>query len=563
MKKLIECVPNFSEGRDMNIINQITAEIEKVDGVKLVDVDPGQATNHTVVTMVGTPDEVLEAAFNAVKKAQELIDMRSHSGAHPRFGATDVCPLVPVANISMEETVELAHKLAKRIGEELEIPIFCYEEAARIEERRNLAICRSGEYEALAERIPTVRWKPDFGSNVWNEKTARSGATAVSARNFLVAINYNLNTTSTRRANAIAFDVRERGRSKREGGTLDGKIIKDVNGKPIMIPGTLKHTKAIGWFIEEYGVAQISMNMTNIIETPIHIAFEEVNDKARKRGLRVTGSELVGVVPLQAILDAGKFYLKMQERSTGVSDAELIKIAVKSLGLDELYPFEPKKKIIEYILEADSPKQLIDMSLSEFVIETASESPAPGGGSISAYMGAMGVALGTMVANLSSHKRGWDERWEEFSDWADKGKSYHDQLLKMVDEDTNAINKIMDAFGLPKKTDADKVARTKAIQDATIYATEVPLKVMQLCFDSMDVMKEMAEIGNPNSVSDAGVGALAAMAGVRGAYLNVKINASDIKDRAVAEKFLSDAANIENRAAFTEKEVLAIVESKL
>jgi len=563
MKKLIECVPNFSEGRDMSIINQITAEIEKVDGVKLVDVDPGHATNRTVVTMVGTPDEVLEAAFQAVKKAQELIDMRSHSGAHPRFGATDVCPLVPVANISMEETVELAHKLAKRIGDELEIPIFCYEEAARIEERRNLAVCRSGEYEALAERIPTDRWKPDFGSNVWNEKTARSGATAVSARNFLVAINYNLNTTSTRRANAIAFDVRERGRSKREGGKLDGKIIKDENGKPVMIPGTLKHTKAIGWFIEEYGVAQISMNMTNIIETPIHVAFEEVNDKARKRGLRVTGSELVGVVPLQAILDAGKFYLKLQQRSTGVSDAELIKIAVKSLGLDELYPFEPNKKIIEYILEADKPKQLIDMSLSEFVIETASESPAPGGGSISAYMGAMGVALGTMVANLSSHKRGWDERWEEFSDWAEKGKEYHDQLLKMVDEDTNAFNKIMDAFGLAKKTDADKAARTQAIQDATVYATEVPLKVMQLCFDSMDVMKEMAEIGNPNSVSDAGVGALAAMAGVKGAYLNVKINASGLKDRTIAEKLLGDAANIENRAAFMEKEILAIVESKL
>jgi len=563
MKKLIECVPNFSEGRDMNIINQITAEIEKVDGVKLVDVDPGHATNRTVVTMVGTPDEVLEAAFQAVKKAQELIDMRSHSGAHPRFGATDVCPLVPVANISMEETVELAHKLAKRIGDELEIPIFCYEEAARIEERRNLAVCRSGEYEALAERITTDRWKPDFGSNVWSEKTARSGATAVSARNFLVAINYNLNTTSTRRANAIAFDVRERGRSKREGGKLDGKIIKDENGKPVMIPGTLKHTKAIGWFIEEYGVAQISMNMTNIIETPIHVAFEEVSDKARKRGLRVTGSELVGVVPLQAILDAGKFYLKMQQRSTGVSDDELIKIAVKSLGLDELYPFEPNKKIIEYILEADKPKQLIDMSLSEFVVETASESPAPGGGSISAYMGAMGSALGTMVANLSSHKRGWDERWEEFSDWAEKGKEYHDQLLKMVDEDTNAFNKIMDAFGLPKKTDADKAARTQAIQDATVYATEVPLKVMQLCFDSMDVMKEMAEIGNPNSVSDAGVGALAAMAGVRGAYLNVKINASGLKDRTIADKLLVEAANIENRAAFMEKEILAIVESKL
>ena len=547
----------------MNIIKQITAEIEKIEGVKLVDVDPGQATNRTVVTMVGAPDKVLEAAFQSVKKAQELIDMRGQTGAHPRFGATDVCPLVPVANISMEDVVKLAHKLAQRIGDELEIPIFCYEEAAAVDERRNLANCRSGEYEALAERITTERWKPDYGSNVWNEKTAKSGATAVSARNFLVAINYNLNTTSTRRANAIAFDVRERGRTMREGGSVTGKIMKDEQGKPMMILGTLKHTKAIGWFIEEYGVAQISMNMTNIIETPIHKAYEEVSDKARARGLRVTGAELVGVVPLNAILEAGKYYLKLQERSTGVSDAELIKIAVKSLGLDELYPFEPKKKIIEYILEEGNPKQLIDMSLSEFVFETASESPAPGGGSIAAYMGALGAALGTMVANLSSHKRGWDERWEEFSDIADDGKSYHDQLLKMVDEDTNAFNKIMEAFGLPKKTDADKQTRTQAIQEATINATEIPLKVMKLCFDSMDVMKAMAEIGNPNSVSDAGVGALAAMAGVRGAFLNVKINAADIHDKSLASQLINEAKNIESRASFTEKEILDIVESKL
>lgn len=563
MQQLIECVPNFSEGRDMNIINQITSEIEKIEGVKLVDVDPGKATNRTVVTMVGTPDEVLEAAFQSVKKAQELIDMRYHHGAHPRFGATDVCPLVPVANISMEEVAKLAHKLAKRIGEELEIPIFCYEEAAVNQVRRNLANCRAGEYEALSKRMVTDEWKPDYGPSQWSDKVAKSGATAVSARNFLVAINFNLNTTSTRRANAIAFDVRERGRVKREGDSITAKVVLDENGNQVMIPGTLKCTKAIGWFIEEYGVAQISMNMTNIIETPVHIAFEEVSSKARERGLRVTGAEIVGVLPLSAILDAGRYYLKMQQRSTGVSDAELIKIAVKSLGLDELYPFEPKKKIVEYILEADRPKQLIDMNLSEFVFETASESPAPGGGSISAYMGSMGAALATMVANLSAHKRGWDDRWEEFSDWAEKGKYFHDQLLKMVDEDTNAFNKIMDAFGLPNKTDEEKAARTYAIQDATLYATRVPLKVMNLCYNSMEVAKAMAEIGNPNSISDAGVGALAAMAGVRGAFLNVKINASGLHNRKVAEKLLNEAQNIVNRASFLENEILDIVNAKI
>jgi glutamate formiminotransferase/formiminotetrahydrofolate cyclodeaminase len=563
MKKLIECVPNFSEGRDMNIINQITAEIEKVDGVKLVDVDPGQATNRTVVTMVGTPDEVLEAAYSAIKKAQELIDMRKHSGAHPRFGATDVCPLVPVANITMEETIELAHKLAKRIGEELEIPIFCYEFAARSEERRNLANCRAGEYEALAERIVTKEWKPDFGPNQWTEKVSKSGATAVSARNFLVAINYNLNTTSTRRANAIAFDVRERGRTKREGNPLTGKIVKDENGNPVMIPGTLKHTKAIGWFIDEYGVAQISMNMTNIEETPIHTAFDEVCEKAAKRGVRVTGSELVGVVPLKAMLDAGKHYLRKQNRSLGVSDAELIKIAVKSLGLDDLYPFEPKKKIIEYILEDESASPLIHMTLNDFTHETASESPAPGGGSISAYMGSLGAALATMVANLSSHKRGWDERWEEFSEWAEKGKYYHDALLHIVDEDTHAFNKIMDAFGLPKKSEEEKIARTQAIQAATKNATEVPFQVMKLCFESMEVCKAMAEFGNPNSVSDAGVGALAARAGVQGAFLNVKINASDLSDKAFAEDIIAQGKAIEDKAIALEKEILAVVESKL
>ena len=563
MKQLIECVPNFSEGRDMNVINQITAEIEKIDGVKLVDVDPGAATNRTVVTMVGTPDEVLEAAFQSIKKAQELIDMRGHSGAHPRFGATDVCPLVPVANITMEETVVFAHKLAKRIGEELQIPIFCYEDAAKTEVRRNLANCRSGEYEAVAERIVTDEWCPDYGPNKFTEAVAKSGVTAVSARNFLVAINYNLNTTSTRRANSVAFDVRERGRSLREGDPITGKIVKGEDGKPVMVPGTLKHTKAIGWFIDEFGIAQISMNMTNIDETPIHMAFDEVCAKAMARGMRVTGSELVGVVPLKAILDAGRHYLKLQNRSTGIADKELIKIAVKSLGLDELYPFDPEKKIVEYILEADKPAALIDMNLIEFVHETASESAAPGGGSISAYMGAMGSALGTMVANLSAHKRGWDNRCEEFSDVAESGKRYHDELLKMVDEDTNAFNKIMDAFGLAKKTEADKVIRTQAIQDATQYATEVPLKVMRLCFESMDVAKAMAETGNPNSVTDAGVGALAAMAGVRGAHLNVRINAKDLINKDLSSKLLSEAKDIENRAAFLEKEILAVVETKL
>ncbi len=563
MQKLIECVPNFSEGRDMNIINQITAEIEKVEGVKLVDVDPGKATNRTVVTMVGEPEKVLEAAFNATRKAKELIDMKKHTGAHPRFGATDVCPLVPVTNITMEEVVELAHRLAKRFGEELNIPVFCYEFAATSPERRNLASCRSGEYEALPQRIITEQWRPDFGPNQWSDEVAKCGATAVSARNFLVAVNFNLNTTSTRRANSVAFDVREKGRPMREGDPITGKIVKDEKGNQVMVPGTLKHTKAIGWFIEEYGVAQVSMNMTNIIETPLHIAFDEVCNKAQMRGLRVTGTELVGVIPLSAMLDAGRHYLRLQQRSTGVSDAELIKIAVKSMGLDELYPFEPKKKIVEYILEEGKKKQLIDLNLTDFVHETASESPAPGGGSISAYMGAMGAALGTMVANLSSHKRGWDSRWEEFSDWAEKGKHYHDQLLKMVDEDTNAFNKIMEAFDFPKKTDEEKMARTQAIQEATLYATQVPLKVMHLCYESMEVMKAMAEFGNPNSVTDAGVGALAAMAGVRGAMLNVRINASGLNDKELADRLLSEAKNIENRAAFVEKEVLSVVESKL
>lgn len=559
-KKLIECVPNFSEGRDMNIIKQITNEIESVEGVKLIDVDPGQATNRTVVTIVGTPDEVIEAAFRAVKKASEIIDMSKHKGAHPRFGATDVCPLVPVANITMEETVAYARKLAERIGNELQFPVYCYESAAFIAPRKNLAFCRSGEYEGLADKLTKPEWKPDFGPAKF---VSRTGAIAVGARNFLIAVNFNLNTTSTRRANAIAFDVREKGRPVREGNPVTGKKKLDENGKEIYTPGTLPGTKAIGWFIDEYGIAQVSMNITDITQTPLHVAFDEVSRKADARGIRVTGTEIVGLVPLSAILDAGKYFLKKQNRSTGISNDEIIKIAVKSMGLDELYAFDPKKKIIEYILEDGSKKKLVDMNLVAFANETASESPAPGGGSISAYMGAMGAGLGTMVANLSSHKAGWDERWEEFSEWADKGKFYMDQLLHYVDEDTNAFNKIMDAFSLPKKTDEEKAARKKAIQDATRYAIEVPYKVMELCYGSMEVMKAMAEFGNPNSVTDAGVGALAARSGVFGAFLNVKINSASLDDKAFVEKILSNGQNILEKTIALEAEILSIVESKI
>jgi len=562
-KQLIECVPNFSEGNDMAIIKQITDQIESVEGVRLIDVDPGKATNRTVVTMVGTPEEVCEAAFRAVKKAQELIDMRKHKGAHPRFGATDVCPLVPVANITMEEVVKYAHKLAKRIGDELNIPIFCYESAATEPKRRNLASCRQGEYEALAKRIETPEWKPDFGPSKWSESVAKSGATAVGARNFLIAYNVNLNTTSVRRANSVAFDVRERGRIKREGDPLTGKIVKDEKGNTVYEPGLLKTVKAIGWFIEEFGIAQISMNLTDITVTPLHVAYDTVFERANARGLRVTGSELVGVVPLQAMLDAGKYFLRKQKRSTGISDSEIIKIAVKSMGLDELYPFDPKKKIIEYILQDDDKKSLIKMNLTDFANETASESPAPGGGSISAYMGALGSALSGMVANLSSHKRGWDDRWEEFSNWAEKAKAIQDQLIKLVDEDTNAFNLIMNAFGLPKGTDEEKAARKQAIQDATKYAIEVPYRTLELCYESMHVAKAMAEIGNPNSVTDAGVGALAARSGVMGALLNMKINAADLENKKFAEEIVAKGEKIQKQAIDLEAEILAIVNSKI
>lgn len=566
MKQLIECVPNFSEGNDMNIISQITDAMKTVEGISVIDVDPGKATNRTVVTMVGEPGLVCEAAFRAVKKASELIDMTKHKGAHPRFGATDVCPLIPVTGITMEETVEYARKLAKRIGEELNIPIYCYENAAYAPERKNLATCRSGEYEALGERLSSEKWHPDFGPRELNSWTAKTGATAVGARNFLVAYNANLNTTSTRRANSIAFDIRERGRAKREGNPITGKKVLDEKGKPVMIPGTLKSVKAIGWFIEEYGIAQISMNLTDISVTSVHKAFDEVCQKAQDRGIRVTGSELVGVIPLQAMLEAGRYFLRKQQRSTGVSDQELIKIAVKSLGLDELYPFDAKKKIIEYILEEEAnkgKKKLIDMTLTGFADETASESPAPGGGSISAYMGALGSALATMVANLSSHKRGWDERWEEFSDWAEKGKSFQTELMKLVDEDTNAFNKIMDAFSLPKKTDEEKAVRQQAVQDATRFATEIPFKTMKLCYECMAVSKAMTEIGNPNSVTDAGVGALAARAGVIGAFLNVKINASGLEDKEFASKIIKEGETIVEKAKALEEEILKTVHSKI
>ncbi|MBL6943765.1 MAG: glutamate formimidoyltransferase [Bacteroidales bacterium] len=562
MRQLIECVPNFSEGRDMSVIKQITDEIEKIEGVKLLDVDPGAATNRTVVTFVGTPDEVIEAAFIAVKKAAEVIDMRHQKGEHPRFGATDVCPLVPVSNITMEETVIYARKLAERIGNELEIPVYCYENAAYTEERRNLATCRSGEYEGLKEKLSDPHWKPDFGPAEFNERVAGSGVTAVGARDFLVAFNVNLNTTSTRRANSIAFDVRERGRTKREGNPITGKIVKDENGKPVMIPGSLKEVKAIGWFIEEYDVAQISMNLTNISITPVHIAYDEVWKKAEARGIRVTGSELVGLIPLEAMLEAGRYFLRKQKRSVGVDNDELLRIAIKSMGLAELKPFKPKERIIEYLLESNVNK-LVNLSLTGFANETASESPAPGGGSIAAYAGVLGVSLGTMVANLSAHKRGWDERWEEFSNWAHIGQKYKDELLKLVDEDTQAFNKIMDAFSLPKKTDDEKKLRKETIENASKYAMEIPFSVMNTAYKSMEVMKAMAEFGNPNSVSDAGVGALCALAAVEGAFLNVKINASGIDDKVFTEDLVKKGANIAMKAQECRDAIIKIVDQKI
>lgn len=560
MKQIIECVPNFSEGRDMNIIKEITDEIKTVEGVQLLDVDPGAATNRTVVTIAGEPAQVVEAAFRAVKKASQIIDMSKHIGAHPRFGATDVCPLVPVANISMEETVKYARQLAERIGTELEIPVYCYEEAAFIPERRNLANCRSGEYEGLPKKLSSPEWKPDFGPSRF---ISRTGAIAVGARDFLVAYNINLNTTSTRRANAVAFDIREKGRPMREGNPITGKIVKDEHGNPRNIPGSLKACKAIGWFIQEYGIAQVSINLTNISITPVHIAFEEAMNKAAERGMRVSGSELVGLAPLKVFTDAGKYFLRKQHRSTGVSDAELIKIAVKSLGLDDLKPFHPDEKIIEYVLNKNQAPKLIDLSCKSFAEETASESPAPGGGSISAYMGVLAASLGTMVANLSAHKPGWDERWEEFSDWAEKGQQLKTELLNLVDEDTQAFNRIMDAFGMPKSSDQEKQARTEAIQQATRYAIEIPFKIMKVSIKTFELLLAMVENGNPNSVTDAGVGALAARSAVRGAYLNVRINGAGLNDKAFVESVIAEGKDIEQQAIAAEENIIKLVNQKI
>ena len=560
MKQIIECVPNFSEGNDMSIIKQITTQIENVEGVKLLDVDPGKATNRTVVTFVGEPEFVIEAAFRAIKKASEIIDMRKHKGEHPRFGATDVCPLVPVSNITMEETVVYARKLAERVGKELNIPIYCYENAAFTTERKNLANCRSGEYEGLKDKLQDTAWKPDFGPDEFN---SRAGATAIGARDFLVAINFNLNTTSTRRANSIAFDVREKGRVKTEDGTPNGKPMKDENGEALFEPGTLKSTKAIGWFIEEFGVAQVSMNITNISVTPVHLAYEEVFKSALKRGVHVTGTEIVGLVPLKSMIEAGKYFLSKQQRSIGVSEQELIKIAIKSMGLNELYAFKPEEKIIEYVIADKKVKKLVDMTASGFAFETASESPAPGGGSVSAYVGALGVALGTMVANLSSHKKGWDNRWEEFSDWAEKGQNYLNELLFLVDEDTNAFNKIMDAFKLPKSNPEEIKLRKAAINQATKYAIEVPFKVMQTIYTSMGIIKAMADFGNPNSASDAGVGALCACMAVKGAFLNVRINAVNMDDKDFVLQIIQKGKELVACSENMEKEILALVEKNL
>ena len=559
-KKIIECVPNFSEGRDMGIIRQITDAIESVEGVKLLDVDPGKDTNRTVVTFVGNPEAVSEAAFLSVKKASEIIDMSKHHGAHPRMGATDVCPFVPVSGITMEETVSVAHKVAERIGNELDIPVYCYENAARKPERRNLANCRSGEYEGLRKKLADPEWKPDFGPSVFNE---RAGATAVGARDFLVAFNVNLNTTSTRRANAIAYDVREKGRPEREGDKVTGKIVKDENGEKVMIPGSLKSVKAIGWYIEEYGIAQISMNLTNISVTPVHIAFDEVCRKADARGVRVTGSELVGLIPLKSLLDAGRYFLARQQLSSGVSDDELIKIAIRSMGLNDIHQFKPEEKIIEFVMADISEHKLIDMNLKAFMDETASDSPAPGGGSVSAYIGALGVALGTMVANLSSHKRGWDDRWKEFSDWAEKGKVIQNNLLQMVDEDTTAFNRIIEAFSLPKKSEEEKKLRDIAIQEATKNATLVPLKVMETAYPGFEMISEMVSKGNPNSISDAGVGALALRTCIRGAFLNVKINASGLNDKDFVKDVIARGEVLESKAEEAEQEILKKINEKI
>lgn len=562
-KQLIECVPNISEGRDLQKIHTIANVVKTIDGVKLLDVDPGKATNRTVITFVGEPENVIEAAFLLIKKASELIDMSKQTGEHPRFGATDVCPLIPLSNITMEETVAYAHKLGERVGKELEISGYFYENAASAENRRNLANVRAGEYEGLREKLADNNWIPDFGPSSYTSKTAINGVTAISARDFLIAYNINLNTTSTRRANAIAFDIREAGRIKREGNPITGKKVLDTSGNPVRIPGKLKAVKGIGWYIEEYGIAQISYNLTNISITSMHQAFDETVKAATKRGLRVTGSELVGLVPLQAMLNAADFFLKKQQRSLGVSEDEKIKIAIKSLGLDDLKPFNPNERIIEYVMNADTESRLIDLTAEELANETASESMAPGGGSISAYVGALGVSLGTMVANLSAHKPGWDDQWKYYSKWAEKGQMYKNELLYLVDEDTRAFNKIIAAFRLPKNTDQEMLERKSAIEEATKEATRVPFRVMQTAYKSMEVMLEMAENGLQNSLSDAGVGALCARTAVIGAYYNVRINAKDIKDKAFADKILKDAKSVYNKTIKLEQKMMDIIDSKI
>ncbi len=567
MRQIIECVPNFSEGRDKGVIDQIVKAIASVEGVKVLNVDPGEATNRTVVTFVGEPGAVLEAAFQGVRKSGEVIDMRRHHGAHPRSGGCDVLPLVPVSGITLEECAVLARGLAERIFKELGIPCYCYEAAAFKPERKNLAVCRAGEYEALPEKIADPERRPDFSPKEYNETVARCGAINVGARNFLVAVNFNLNTTSTRRAMAVAFDVREKGRKAREGGSLTGKLLKDADGNQIWIPGTLKGCKAIGWYIDEYGIAQVSMNITDIEATPLHLAYEEVCRAAAVRGLKVTGTEIVGLVPKSVLMDAGKYYLEKQRRSLGISDEEIMKIAVKSMSLDDLRPYNPKEKVIEYLMEDPAEvalhERLVRMTLKGFASETASESPAPGGGSISAYMGALGAALGTMVANLSAHKRGWDDRWKEFSDWAEKGQAIMKELVSLVDEDTDAFDKIMAAFGLPKGNDEEKAAREQAIEAATLYASQVPLRTMKASFKVFEVARAMATEGNPNSVSDAGVGALAARSAVLGACLNVKINAVGLADKVKAEELIAEAEEIAAKAVKEETEILEIVNSKI
>jgi glutamate formiminotransferase/formiminotetrahydrofolate cyclodeaminase len=561
MQKLIECVPNFSEGRDQNVIRQITDAIESVDGVSLLDVDPGASTNRTVVTFVGDPDAAVDAAFRAIQKAAQLIDMRKHKGAHPRMGATDVCPFIPVSNVSWQEAIECANRLGKRVGEELKIPVYLYEKAAKDKSRSNLSVIRAGEYEGFFEKIKQPEWKPDFGPDVFNEK---SGATVIGVRDFLVAYNVNLNTKSVRRANSVAFDVREQGRVQTEDGTPSGKPLMDANGEPIRIPGMLKHVKAIGWFVKEYGIAQVSMNLTNVEETPLHAAFDACCESAARRGLRVTGSEIVGMVPKKCLVDAGRYFLRKQKWSEGVSDEELIDIAIRSMGLSELKPFDPKEKVIEFKIESAEPKRsLAKMNLREFCNETLSDSPAPGGGSVAALMGALGASLGGMVANLSAGKRGWDDQLEYFSNWAVKAQQLKDELLALVDEDTAAFNKVMDAFALPKESAEEKAARAAAIAQATKYAAEVPLKVMETASKSYELLAEMAERGNPASVSDVGVGALATRACIEGAALNVRINLAQLKDERFKTALLKKIEQISTDSDTQFKKIYQLVGSKL